>query len=55
MQLMSMCKYNITANSTFSQWGALLNADPSHLTIYPKSYMSDADNEIKSDKTWIMI
>lgn len=55
MQLMSMCKYNITANSTFSQWGALLNVCPSHLTVYPRKYMKDADNEVKSDNTWIMI
>lgn len=55
MQLMSMCKYNITANSTFSQWGALLNVCPSHLTVYPRKYMSDSDNEVKNDETWIMI
>ena len=55
MQLMSMCKYNIIANSTFSQWAALLNVCPKHLVIYQKAYMTDTDNEVKSDKNWIMI
>lgn len=55
MQLMSMCKYNIIANSTFSQWAALLNVCPKHLVIYPRAYMADADNEIKSDKNWVML
>ena len=55
MQLMSMCKYNIIANSTFSQWAALLNVCPKHLVIYPRAYMTDTDNEVKSDKNWIMI
>ncbi|MDO4188677.1 MAG: alpha-1,2-fucosyltransferase [Lachnospiraceae bacterium] len=55
MQLMSMCRHNITANSTFSQWGALLNQSPNHITIYPKTYMVDSDNEIKSDESWVRI
>lgn len=55
MQLMSMCRHNITANSTFSQWGALLNQSPNHLTVYPKSYMKEKDNEIKSDTSWVRL
>lgn len=53
MQLMSLCRHNIIANSTFSQWGALLNCNENHLTIYPKAYMVDKDNEVKNDKNWI--
>lgn len=52
MQLMSLCKHNIIANSTFSEWSAYLNRNKNKLVIYPDTFSQGACKCEKSGKNW---
>ncbi len=57
MQLMSLCKHNIIANSSFSWWGAWLNPNPTKMIIAPKKWFNDPKINIKDllPEQWIRL
>lgn len=57
MYLMTLCKHNIIANSSFAWWGAWLNKNPNKIVIGPKQWLvgKTADQLEILPKEWIQI
>ena len=55
MKLMSLCKYNILANSSFSNWAGYFNKNSDRIIIYPSKYTKQKENTDKFGEGWIKL
>ncbi|EEE1753565.1 alpha-1,2-fucosyltransferase, partial [Salmonella enterica] len=55
MYLMSLCKNNIIANSTYSWWGGWLNKSEEKLVIAPQKWFAEDKESLLAVNDWISI
>lgn len=55
MYLMSQCSHNIIANSSFSWWGAWLNANPAKIVIAPAKWWRLFEKDDVVPEEWIRL
>ncbi len=57
MQLMSLCRHHIIANSSFSWWGAWLNPRPDKIVVAPKNWFSNTQNNTSDlmPESWVRL
>lgn len=55
LYLMTLCRHHINANSTFSWWGAWLNADSEGVVIRPNWFIRGVETKDFYPQGWMMV